>query len=154
VTPGVDFFRVDRSGPTRRLLVVGGILVSCGASTVGAHLMHRLPESTGHLVSLAGGICMIGGLVLAFGSLAMMLFENVYLAVREDGVLLHDNGKETCIAWDDLAAVAIDDDRAFLSLRRVAGEPVRWYAGSSTETIVTRVTDAKRKAAHGLLRVE
>ena len=151
MTPGVDFFRIDRSGSTRRLLVTGIVMVAGGASAVGAHLMHRLGESTSHVVSLAGGLSMIGGLVLTFGAMAMMLFENVYLAIRDDGLLLHDNGRETIIAWDDLTKVVVD--AGFVELRR-AGEPVRWFAGKGAKNVASRIEEAKRKAAHGLLRAE
>lgn len=37
---------------------------------------------------------MVAGFVLAFGTLAMMLFENVYLTIRDEGLLIHDNGRE------------------------------------------------------------
>ena len=152
-TPGVDFFRVDRSGPTRRLLAISGVFVACGASSVGAHLMHRLDTETGHVVSLVGGVVMIGGLVLAFGSLAMMLFENVYLAIRDDALVLHDNGKETIVAWDDLTGVSAErDKKGFVTLKRKSGKPVAWYAGTESETVAAKVEDARRKALHGLLK--
>jgi hypothetical protein len=162
-TPGVDFFRVDRSGSTRRLLGMGIVMVAGGASAVGVHLMHRVPESTGHLVSLAGGLSMITGLVSTFGALAMMLFEDVYLSIREDGLLLHDNGKETVIAWDDLTKVVVSAGFVELSHKKrepadgaVAAEEakadVRWFAGKGAPNVAARIEEAKRKAAHGLLR--
>jgi hypothetical protein len=152
-TPGVDFFRVDRSGATRRLLVTGVLLVTAGATAVGAHLVHRLPDSVSRVVSLAGGVTVIGGLVLAFGSLAMMLFENVYMSIRDDGLLLHDNGKETVIAWDELTKVAVDAPHGLVELHRAGDKEVlRWHAGKAAKDVAGRIEEAKRKAAHGLLR--
>jgi hypothetical protein len=151
VTPGVDFFRLDRSGSTKRLFAVGIVMVTAGASAVGAHLMHRLAEATGHVVSLVGGLTMISGLVMTFGAMAMMLFENVYLAIRDDGLLLHQNGKESTIPWDDLTKVIVD--AGFVELRRGSGENVvRWFAGKDAKNVAGRIEEAKRKAAHGLLR--
>ena len=152
-TAGVDFFRVDRSGATRRLLVVAGVLVTVGATTIGAHLVSRLGPDTGHLVSLVGGTMVISGLVLGFGAMAMLLFENVYLLIREDGVLLHENGKETTIGWGDLERATLDGgSTGFLVLQRRDAQPVRWFAGTNVKAVHQRIEEARRKALHGLLR--
>ena len=65
-------------------------MVTGGASAVGAHLVGRLATDVSHLVSLAGGVSLAAGLVLTFGALAMVLFENVYLAIHEDHLLVHE----------------------------------------------------------------
>jgi hypothetical protein len=150
-TPGVDFFRVDRSATTRRLLVSGVCLVTGGATAIGAHLVRRLPESMSHLVSLVGGLAVIAGLVTSFGTLAMMLFENVYMTIRDDGLLVHDNGKETVIAWEELADVVVDAPKGLVELRRPEKEVLRWHAGKAARDVAGRIEEAKRKAAHGLL---
>lgn len=151
-TPGVDFFRVDRSGTTRRLLITGFVLVTLGASSVGAHLIRRLPVSASHAIGLAGSVLMLGGLALAFGALAMMLFENVYIAIRDEGLLIHDNGNETTIPWDELAGVGVDRAMGVVELRRADKEPLRRHAGRAATDVAARIGEAKRKAAHGLLR--
>lgn len=150
-TPGVDFFRIDRSGPTRRLLVVAVLMVTCGATAVGAHLVHRLPVDISHGVSLVGGVTMLAGLVMAFGAMAMILFENVYLSIRDDGLLLHDNGRDTVVPWGELTEVAVEA-AGFVELRREGKEALRWFAGTSAKDVARRIEEAKRKAAHGLLR--
>ena len=149
-TPGVDFFRIDRSGSTKRLLITGGLMVAGGASAVGAHLMHRLGTDTGHLVTLLGGASMIGGLVLTFGAMAMMLFEDVYMTIEETGLRLHDNGKVTIIPWDELTKVAVE--AGFVELRRAEKDVVRWFAGKSAKDVAGRIEEAKRKASVALLR--
>lgn len=152
-TPGVDFFRIDRSGPTRRLLVIAGSLVAVGATAIGAHLVHRIAPDLGHVVSLAGGVTVVAGLVLGFGAMAMVVFENVYLLIREDGLVCHDNGKETTIVWDALERVVAERGTGFVVFERSDGAPpVRWFAGSSSAILRGRVEDARRKAIHGLLR--
>jgi hypothetical protein len=152
VTPGIDFFRVDRSGSTKRLLAIAGVLVAVGATTVGAHLVKRL-EGMNHLISLAGGVVMLAGLVLGFGTMAMMLFENVWLSIREAGVVVHDNGTETTIVWDELVRVSADR-KGFVILERASGIPLRWHAGGAASDVARRIDDARRKAALGVLRVE
>lgn len=151
-TPGVDFFRVDRSGPTKRRLIVAGVLVTLGGSVVGAHLVSRLGPSLGRVLSLAGGLTMMTGLVLGFGAMALMLFENIYIVIRDDGVLLHDNDDEIVIAWAELEGVDVEPFGA-LAFRRRDAEPVRWFGGAVAHDIRARVEDARRKAAHGILRI-
>lgn len=151
-TAGVDFFRVDRSGSTRRFLIAGVVLVTLGASSVGAHLIRRLPETVSHGVSLAGGITMLAGLLVAFGSMALMLFENAYVVIREKDLLLHDNGREDAIAWDDLATIRALGETGMLEVTKREGTTLRWYAGRPAAEIAARVEDARRKALHGLLK--
>ena len=152
-TSGVDFFRIDRSAATSHLLVTGALLVTCGATAVGAHLVHRLPEDVSRLISLAGAAAVLGGLVLAFGSLAMMMFENIYLLIRDDGLLVHEDGNETAIPWDELSAVAVDPKNGSVVLHRGDDkEALHWHAGKTAKAVAARIEEAKRKAAHGLLR--
>jgi hypothetical protein len=150
-TPGVDFFRIDRSASTRRLLVTAALLVAAGATAIGAHLVHRISPEIGHLVSLLGGLATMTGLVLGFGTMAMMLFEDVYLAIEKERVRLHENGKDIAIAWDDLEAVVADETTVVL--RRAKGEAVRFPAGKNARDVARRIEEAQRKAAHGLLDV-
>ncbi len=145
-TAGVDFFRVDRSGTTTKLLVGGVVLVTSGASAIGAHLMHRLPDSVSHLVSLAGGIAAVGGLVTAFGALAMMLFENVYMTIKDEGLLIHDNGKETNVPWNELTKVVALAPAGIVELHREGHQPLRWHAGSAATDVAARVEAARRRA--------
>lgn len=149
-TAGVDFFRVDRSGATRRLLLIAGVLVAVGVTSMGAHLVHRLPPDTRRLVTLAGGGMTLMGLILGFGAMAMLLFENVYLLIREDGVLCHENGKDTVIAWEELAQATLEDGTGYVVLERKGSDPVRWFAGENARVLRERVEDARRKALHGL----
>lgn len=151
-TAGVDFFRVDRSGATRRLLLVAGVLVAVGATSIGAHLVSRLPPDVGHVVSLVGGLVVMVGLILGFGAMAMLLFENVYLLIQEEGVLCHENGKETSIAWAELDAISADATAGVVVFERKGAPPVRWFVGKNAKELRARLDDARRKALHGLLR--
>jgi hypothetical protein len=151
-TAGVDFFRVDRSGATKRVLTVAGVLVAVGATSVGAHLVSRFGPAFGRLVSLLGGMMVIAGLILGFGAMAMLLFENVYLLIREDGVLCHDNGKETTIAWGDLERVTLDVTTGFVVFQCKGAPSLRWFAGKNAKQVQACVESAKRKALLGLLR--
>ena len=152
-TPGVDFFRVDRSAPTYRILALCAVAIMVGVLGIGAHLVHRIGADAAHVISVAGGVSVLAGLVVGFGSMAVMLFENAYLAIKDEGVIVHDNGKETTIAWDDLAAIEVEE-RVFVALRRQGAPPIRFHAGKAAPDITAKVEEAKRKAAHGLLKLD
>ena len=153
-TVGVDFFRVDRSGTTRRLLFSATGLVTSGCLGIGAHLVSNFNESVGHAISLFGGVLTIAGLVLGFGGLAMLLFENVYLLIREEGLLFHDNGKETTVPWPDFEGATLDATTpGFILFHRKDATPLRWFAGRGAKNIHARVEEARRKALHGLLKL-
>jgi hypothetical protein len=80
-----------------------------------------------------------------------MLFENVYLTIRDEGLLIHDNGKETPVPWDELTEVVVLAPKGLVELRRGEKEPLRWFAGSAAKDVGGRIVEAKRKAAVGLL---
>jgi hypothetical protein len=150
-TAGVDFFRIDRARSVKRLLALAITMVLVGSTSIGAHLVSRFDEGLAHLISLGGGTLLLAGLVLGFGAMAMLLFENVYLVIQEAGVLVHDNGKETTIPWSDLESVKVDD--GYVVLQRAEKDAVRWFAGKMAKDVCAKVDDARRKALHGLLKV-
>jgi len=153
-TAGVDFFRVDRSGATRRLMVLAALLVASGATTIGAHLVSHLGESVAHAIALLGGLIVVSGLILGFGGLAMLVFENVYMLIEEEGLRFHDNGKETSVPWADLEGATLDKEFGFVVFARKEGKPVRWFAGDGAKDVRAKVEEAKRKALHGLLKTD
>jgi hypothetical protein len=155
-TPGVDFFRIDRSGSVRKLLIGAGLLIAIGVTLIGAHLVSRLGPELAHVVSLTGGLTVAVGLITGFGSMAMILMENVYLLLDQEGILLHENGKETKIAWGDLAGVSVAKEEPYVLIfeRLKETRPQRWFAGKNAKDIHGKIEEAKRKADHGLLKFE
>ena len=151
-TPGVDFFRVDRSRSTKRLLTTAAALIALGATSMGAHLVHRITPAMGGIISLAGGVLTLAGLVLGFGTMAMMLFEDIYLHIREDGLVVHRNGQDMRVPWDDLAGVDVDADRGLLRVRAKAGD-LDFFAGAAAPSVASRIQEAKRKASLGILAI-
>jgi len=150
-TAGRDFFRIDRSGATKRRLLAAGVLVGIGGTALGAHLVHRVRPALGHVVSLVGGLVVLVGLLLGLGAVAMLVFENVYLLLGEEGVVCHDNGKETTIPWAELEDVRLEEEQGYVVLERTSGEALRWFAGRAAKQIHARIQESKRKALHGLL---
>jgi hypothetical protein len=151
-TPGVDFFRVDRSGAVRRIFIPAGTFVVVGAFLIGGHLESRLSHDTAHLITLIGGLIVISGLILGFGGMAMILFENVYLLIGDSGVTCHENGKEIVIEWADLTRAAASATSGIVVFERKGGKPIRWFAGKNAELVATKVEEARMKGLHGLLK--
>ena len=129
-TPGVDFFRVDRSRPTRRVLAFGATMVLVGAGMIGTHLMHRLPDRVGHWVTVAGGMFLLAGLVMGFGTLARM----------GAGIALVDPFPQLLHVPEDLAIVPF---RPTIEIRPVVicppGRPVSTAADQFINTLQTTV---------------
>mgnify|MGYP001555853882 CR=1 FL=1 len=109
-------------------------LVASGCLGIGAHLVSNLNESVGHAISLLGGVITIAGLILGFGGLAMLLFENVYLLIQEQGLVFHDNGKETNVPWGDFEGAELDTkQRGFIVFSRKDASPLRWLAHNASK---------------------
>jgi hypothetical protein len=136
------------------MLTIAVLLIAVGAFFIGGHLVSRIAPDLAHVVSLAGGLTVAVGLILGFGAMAMILLENVYLLISADGLVCHDNGKETKIPWADLSAVTLDTAKGFVVLERRDAQALRWFAGKGAKDVGARVEEARRKALHGLLRPE
>ena len=150
--PTIEWHRLDRTRPVRRVLVLAAFLVTFGATFVGAAFMTRLDESTAHTVALGGACMMLMGLVLAVGSALVMVQEDSYLAVRKDAVVLHwSREREDTVAWAELAAIEVDAEKRALVLTTRGGERHEWEAGARAKELADRLADARAKAAHGLL---
>lgn len=142
-TPGKDFFRVDRSRPTVRVLLFGAALVTTGAGMIGSHLMHRVADPIGHWVTVVGGMLLLGGLVTGFGTLAAMLFENVYVKLEEKHVLLHENGREETIGWGDVTSARAESGMVTVTGRSAE---IHFHAGRAAADIAAKIEEKRRKA--------
>jgi hypothetical protein len=145
-----EYFRVDRSGGTRRVLAFAASLITVGATAVGATFVRRLAEVTGHVIAFGGGLCVLAGLVLGFGSMAAVVMENAYLALTRRGLVLHTDADERRIAWDTLKTARADRGAGMVELELDDGELVTWFAGPVCDDIAKRVSEAHRRALHRL----
>lgn len=148
--PPVDLFRVDRSGPTRRALGFSAFLVTTGATAVGAAFVTRLPSVVGHVVSFGGGLAVLSGLVLGFGSMIAALSEDAYVALTDTGLVVHAEHRSREIAWDVLAGARAEASRGVVVFELEGGEEVTWFAGPPASQIVSRVLEARRRVLLGL----
>lgn len=145
----LEWFRVDQSRRTRWRLAVSAVLVASGASLAGAHLVHRLGTSTQLPLSLVGAALTLTGLVIGFGSMALLMFEDSYVGVCREGIVVHHNDHEERVAWSELhRCEALGED---LIVHRHADAPVSWRAGPAAQRIATELEQRKAKGLLGIL---
>ena len=157
--PPIEWHRVDRARGTRRIIYFAAVLVTVGATFVGAAFSSRFSETGGHYVALGGACTMLVGLVLAVSSALQMVQEDCYCAVRADGILLHhDREHEVLLPWDDIKAIeASEDDRVVFELteastyRTSKNSREEWPVGTGARALAAHLTEVQKKATHGLL---
>ncbi|WP_394837654.1 hypothetical protein LVJ94_12165 [Pendulispora rubella] len=100
----LEFYRVDQSGPTKRILIPALVLLTVGPPMVlFSAAVRKFPHSTA--IGVLGAALMIAGLVIGFFGIGMLMFDDRYLAVVEGGLLVHLGNEETFFAWDSLEAI-------------------------------------------------
>jgi hypothetical protein len=148
--PPIEWHRVDRGKNTRLILALAAILVTGGATFVGAGFMSRLSESTGHVIALAGACAMIAGLVLGAGTALVMIQDDAYLAVRKDGIVLHwARDDEVVLVWD--AICGIEATASTLTFHLSDEKTEEWKLTTGAPELAKRLLELKQKAAHGFL---
>jgi hypothetical protein len=150
----LSFVRVTRARGTSWLLSVGATFTSIGGFMIGAAFVKRLDDHFRTLASLGGAAILIFGLVTAFSGLAALLMHDVYIAIREDGVILHANKDETFLPWSTIARVRLGEDARsvhFDTKDDADGPAGGWIVGGEAGELVDRLEQLRRKAALGPL---
>jgi hypothetical protein len=145
----LEWFRVDRSRGTCRLLGTGTILVFVGATLVACGIFTHSTSSTLSILTLVGAGLLVFGLVTAFGGMTVLLAQDEYLAVRVDAVLARRTRGEVVLAWSDLTAIRFDESRRALVFETTSdGAYVleERYSGVSPETLAPHLEELRRKA--------
>src|SRR5262245_40559326 len=129
----IEYFRVDRSKKTRRLLVFGAILIATGTTGIATNFFRPLARDISGHVTFAGVVLLIFGLVMSFGSMALLVIENNFVAVRVSGVVLHRNEDEQVVPWDDIERFEADDTE--LVIHKKNADAVRWFMGGTARVL-------------------
>jgi hypothetical protein len=148
--PPIEWHRIDRGRSTRLTLTLAAVLVTGGATLVGAGFVSRLAESTGHTIALAGACAMLAGLVLGAGTALVMIQEDAYLAVRQDAIVLHwARDHEAVLPWDTIRTIEATESAITFHLANEKTE--EWKLASDASRLAKRLLELKQKAAHRLL---
>jgi hypothetical protein len=146
----LEWHRVDRS--PRRTLAVAVVLVTGGATGIGAAFVSRLSDTTSHAIALASAATMFGGVFLAVASAWAGLREDVYLAIRKDALVLHRSREdETVLPWGDIDAIRPAEDGTAVTITTKAGAAHLWTVHRGGVELAARITDLRKKIEHGLV---
>jgi hypothetical protein len=151
----VEWYRADPWPRMRRILLVGPTLLTLGGLVIAVSFLTHLPHAVRmHAAALGFGL-VAGGAVFTMVGMQRILREDLYLALRSDGLVVHSSASETLVPWDELREARWDETRAELVLLPAAGEPIvlPWpFAGIGGRDLAARVGAVRRKAAMKLLR--
>ncbi len=150
----LEWFRVDRSRATTKLLIIGTVLVFVGASLVAAGFVTHSDSAWLTVTAWVGSLVLIVGLVTAFGGLTVLIARDEYVGVRVDGVLVHHVAEETLVPWSDLARVDLSEDGREVRLHVREGAPVvlrQPYSDVSQTELAAHLEEIRRKASLGTI---
>ena len=150
----VEWHRADVWPRMRRVLLTGPAILTLGGLVVaGAFLAHQ-PRAVVADATVGGLLLVAAGALSTAIGMQRILRDDVYLALRTDGIHVKVAGVDALVLWDTLEEVRWDADRRELVLERT-GAPAIAIAGSFARidgpALARRVASIKRKAAMNLL---
>jgi hypothetical protein len=148
--PPIEYFRVDRSRRTRRLLTFGAVFIVMGTAGIATNFVHRIPHEIASVTTFGGAIFLLFGLVTSFSSMALLLIENHYVAVEKAGLVLHRNESEERVPWTAIEEIAHDGE--LLLVRLGSGGEIRWFMGGDVKKLAAHLEQQRSKALLGFLK--
>ncbi len=145
----LEFYRADQSGAVRRILLPALLLLTVGPPLV---LVSATMKQTAHheVLGFLGALLMMLGLVIGFSGIASLLLDDRYLAVVEDGLIVHVTKEDVFYAWADLEHVRCEGS-ALVLLPRNTSEPVLVpFSKRTIAEIAVRLEEWRRKSAWNL----
>lgn len=144
----LEFFRRDMGGISRRILVPAGILVFCGAPGVCYGAAVKGSGALHLAVGVAGACVLLSGLFLGFIGMARLVRHDAYLAVVEDGLVIHlETAGDAFYSWETLRSIAPKENGLALELGDASVVAVEGrFGGLDPKTLAERLEDWRRKA--------
>jgi hypothetical protein len=151
----VEWYRADSWPRMRRILLVGPALLTLGGLVIAVSFLTHQPRAVRVDAAALGFVLVAGGAIFTMVGMQRILREDLYLALRSDGIVVHSSAGETLVPWDELREARWDEVRAELVLLCAGAEPIvlaRPFAGIGGRDLAARVAAVRRKAAMKLLR--
>jgi len=151
----VEWYRADPGPRMRRILVAGPAILTLGGLVIAASFLTHLPRDARLVSALVGFVFVAGGALFTMVAMNRLLRDDVYLALRTDGLVLRSPEGETLVPWDTLESARWEASRAELVLARTGAAPVRVQRGFgrvSGAELAARIEQTRRRAAMNLLR--
>ena len=176
----IDWYRVDTSPRIKRVMATAVGLVLCG-SLLGAACLARtqdpyaaarggatgpgswtpevaqaptLDDHRGVMFSLgiAALALVVSGGGAAIWGLMRELSQERWLALRTDGLVIRDAGREKRAPWGQIAEVRMDGTTIVVALASGNTWSIRdHFAGTTRSELGRRIAHVRRRALHGLL---
>ena len=152
--PILEYFRNDQRRDFGRVLARGATLVVIGCALVAWGILHRFTIA-GSVATAAGVLVVASGPLATILGLRALLFEESYLAVRRDGLVIARTGEPTLeVPWDDVAHIVAE--AGGLAIEREGQAPpivvAMKFEGREPAALARHLEAQRRRAAHGLLR--
>ncbi len=149
----IAFYRADTRARVRRVLLTGPSALTLGGLVIAvSFLAHQAYEL--RVASAAVGFVLIaGGAGYTLLGMQRILRDDVYVALRTDGVAIQSSVGETLIAWEALEGARWVPDPGALVLERTGAPPVvveRSFARIAGPALAEQIRAARRRVAMGL----
>jgi hypothetical protein len=148
-------YRIEMAARVWPFLVPATLLISLGALGVCmAFVTHGPLTPYAGMITLAGGACMLAGLILTLFVAKPVLTHDEYVAALEKGLLLKVDGAVTFLAWGGIASVKWDAVGPSVVIHLRDGDPVlvsREFATAKGNDVAVKLDELRRKAAFHLL---
>ncbi len=151
----VEWYRADPWPRMRRFLLVGPTLLTLGGIVIAVSFLVHLPRDVRVDAAALGFLFVATGATVTMVGMYGVLRDDIYLALRTDGLAIKSDGVETLVAWDDVRAARWDASRAALVIEREGGEPLlfdRPLAGVKGAALPEVIERTKRRIAMRLVR--
>lgn len=152
----LEWYRADATAAVVRVVVLGSALVMCGVVCVGLCLSGAGGgQVVNVLLGVVGALCTLAGPGVTILGFQRVLSQDVYLAVRREGLAFHDGGTEQRVSWDDLVEARSEGDPPRLTLVRRAEAPLHLpvrFDGVDAPELARRLNQVRRRALMNLLR--
>ena len=146
----LESYRINMTSRVWPYLVPATIFISLGALGVCmAFVTHGPLQPYANVITLVGAAFMLAGLLLTLVVVRPVLSHDEYVAALERGLLWKLDGEERFLAWDDIADVKWETERAAMVVRLREGDPViivRVFGRAPGDQVVARLDDVRRKA--------
>jgi hypothetical protein len=103
----IEFYRLDLSSATRRVLVPAALLVAFGSGFVcvaGACLPITV-DVPRDLVGFFGAACVLVGLIMGFGGMARLLRSDGFVGLTLEGIHVRVERRDEFVRWDDVGEI-------------------------------------------------
>lgn len=149
----LEWYRADDTRRIVHVVLTGSVLVTAGVAALALALGRPFLEWRGLWLAM-GALGVLAGPALTIMGFQRLMAQEVCLALRTDGVCLHQAGADTLVSWDMLDQVRWDAPNAALVLEG-AHQPalviVARFSGIDGPDLARRVQQVRRRALMNLL---